>query len=430
MTIGVSAPRPDRQPEIGVLTAAAPATTVADPYAPERDAWTILAAIDGLGPVAFTALLTRYRTGVAVLRAACEPGGVRRLMRTPPRERGPGERVRAPVTEDLAEAIANAAMSGARTLERVQAAGLRVVTMEEPAYPGRLAAIAMPPHVLFVRGSIASLSPDHAVAVVGTRRPTMYGRRTAGRIAAALATASATVVSGLAYGIDGTAHEAAIRAGGLTVAVIGGGHDVLSPRAHTRLASAIVDDGGALISEYAPHVEPTIGTFPRRNRIISGLSEATVVVEAPLRSGALITASWSLEQGRDCFIVPGPIESAASVGCLAFLREWPEAASIVVSVPQLIVDLGLADAGSSAAHGAVAAASLGELGEVEGGIARAVLHGCVTVDAIVAATGLPVASVLAALVMLERRGLIAGIQGRYRPAGTLIDGEAAVRRPA
>jgi DNA processing protein len=391
-----------------------------DHYAHERDAWTVLAAIDGLGPVAFTALLTRYGTGSAILRAAGEPDGPRRLASTPSREHLPGERVRAPVTDAVAAAIAAAADSADTTLERVRSAGLRVITMEEPAYPRRLAAIAMPPHVLFVRGSAAALSPERAVAVVGTRRPTTYGRRTAGRIATALAAAEATVVSGLAYGVDGAAHEATVRAGGQTIAVIGGGHAALSPRAHDRLAAAIVDARGAVISEYAPHVIPTVGTFPRRNRIISGLTDATVVVEAPARSGALITASWALEQGRECFIVPGPIDSAASAGVLGFLREWPDAARIVAGVPQLIADLGLVHCEDAMSHDGVVAATLQGLGEVESVIARAIVGGRVTVDEIVASSGLTVASVLAALVMLERRGLVAGVQGRYRPSGTLV----------
>ena len=393
-----------------------------DPYAPERDAWTVLAAIDGLGPVAFTALLTRYGTGSAILRAAAEPDGPRDLASTPPREHVPGERVRAPVTEAIAAAIATAADTADSTIERVRSAGLRVITMEEPAYPRRLAAIAMPPHVLFVRGSAAALSPERAVAVVGTRRPTTYGRSTAGRIAMALAAADATIVSGLAYGVDGAAHEATLGAGGTTVAVIGGGHAALSPRGHDRLAAAIVDGGGAVISEYAPDVIPTVGTFPRRNRIISGLTDATVVVEAPARSGALITASWALEQGRECFIVPGPIDSRASAGALAFLREWPDAARVVAGIPQLIADLGLVDREDAASNDAVAAATLQGMGEVESVIARAIVRGRVTVDEIAATSGLPVASVLAAIVMLERRGLVAGIQGRYRPAGTLLGG--------
>jgi DNA processing protein len=275
---------------------------------------------------------------------------------------------------------------------------------------------------------MAALSRQRAVAVVGTRHATTAGRTTAGRIAVALSACGVTVVSGLAFGIDGTAHEATLRAGGTTVAVIGGGHAVLSPAAHARLAAAIVAGGGAVISEHAPRTEPTKGTFPRRNRIISGLSQATVVVEAPARSGALITASWALEQGRECFLVPGPIDAPASAGCLAFLREWRDLAHIVAGIPQLIADLGFAtttrpaDTGPPAAADpdAVARATLQTIGETEAAVARQLLHGRVTVDEIVAAGGWPVATVLAALAMLERRGLAAGIHGRYRPAGALL----------
>jgi DNA processing protein len=154
------------------------------------------------------------------------------------------------------------------------------------------------------------------------------------------------------------------------------------------------------------------------------------VVEAPARSGALITASWALEQGRECFIVPGPIDSAASAGVLGFLREWPDAARIVAGVPQLIADLGLVHCEDAMSHDGVVAATLQGLGEVESVIARAIVGGRVTVDEIVASSGLTVASVLAALVMLERRGLVAGVQGRYRPSGTLVGadlGRDAVR---
>ena len=131
------------------------------------------------------------------------------------------------------------------------------------------------------------------------------------------------MVSGLAVGIDGAAHAAAVHAHGLTVAVIGSGHGALRPHAHSRLARSIVEAGGAIVSELGPDIRPSKGTFPRRNRIISGLADATVVVEAPARSGALITASWALEQGRECFLVPGSIDAPASAGCLAFLREFP-----------------------------------------------------------------------------------------------------------
>jgi DNA processing protein len=271
------------------------------------------------------------------------------------------------------------------------------------------------------------------VAVVGTRHATTAGRTTAGRIATSLAACGATVVSGLAYGIDGAAHEATVRAGGTTVAVIGGGHAVLSPSSHARLAAAIVASGGAVVSEHAPDVGPTKGTFPRRNRIISGMSDATVVVEAPARSGALITASWALEQGRECFLVPGPIDAPTSAGCLAFLREFPGIARVVAGVPELIADLGLTPLPADPpgplrrrASTALTNATLATLGHTEALVAHHLVAGRVTVDEIVAAADLPVATVLAALGMLERRGLAAGVHGRYRPAGPLL-GDGARR---
>ena len=177
----------------------------------------------------------------------------------------------------------------------------------------------------------AALDRARAVAIVGTRRPTdgrprdrradrgRRGRRSARRSCRALRS-----------GIDAAAHAAAVRAGAPTVAVIGGGHERLYPAAHRGLAGAIVDGGGAVVSEFSPDTFRRAGHFPRRNRIISGLADATVVVEAGARSGALTTAAWALEQGRGLFIVPGRLDDPAVAGCLAFLREggprpgsWP-----------------------------------------------------------------------------------------------------------
>ena len=394
----------------------------------EREAWTILAAIDGLGPVAFASLLARYGSGRAILAAAAEPGAVERLSATPPAG-GRDVRERQPVTPPLAVAIVAALDTGPALIGRLRDLDILAVTVEEPRYPARLAGIAMPPHVLFVRGDPDALGRDRSVAIVGTRRATTGGRTTAGRIASALVAAEATVVSGLAYGIDGAAHEATIRAGGVTVAVIGGGHARAIPRGHRRLADAIVRSGGAVVSELGPDVEPTRGTFPRRNRIISGLAAATVVVEAPARSGALLTASWALEQGRECFLVPGAIDAPASAGCLSFLRDWPELARLVAGVPQLIADLGYAD-GAGMATGLpdpAATAALGELGLAASRVAGALVAGRVTVDELVAVTDLPVASVLASLTLLERDGLAVGVHGRYRPAGPLLRAPAPSR---
>jgi DNA processing protein len=398
----------------------------------ERDAWTVLAGVRGLGPVGFGALLGRYGSGLAILREASSPGGPARIAATPLHDIADGfELAGSAARLALAEAIATAAQRAGATVARVRELGLKVVTMEDPVYPLRLAAVEMPPHVLYVLGDPSAMNARAAVAIVGTRRPTDSGRAIAARIAANLASAGASVVSGLAVGIDGAAHAAAVHAGGTTVAVIGSGHAVLHPQAHSRLAASIVAAGGAIVSELGPDVAPSKGTFPRRNRIISGLADATVVVEAPARSGALITASWALDQGRECFLVPGSIDAPASAGCLAFLREFPHDTRIVAGIPQLIDDLGLADHLTEPGVPSDAAATLADVGQAAGRLGRELLKGRSTVDELVAATGWPVASVLAGLTLLERRGLAIGVYGRFRPAGglALVDPAATGQRP-
>ena len=438
---------PDERPERGDAAAGTPGPGVergrtdADPdrspaTLAESDAWAVLAGVHGLGPVGFGVLLNRYGSGVAILSEASSPGGRARLVTTGVDEESSGRATRhRPITPAVGSGIADAAHGAGRTLARIRELGLTIVTVEDSRYPRRLGAIEMPPHLLFVLGDPAVLEARAAVAVVGTRRASDAGRAVASRLAAALVGVGATVVSGLAIGIDGAAHAAAVHAGGTTIAVIGSGHAALYPHAHDALASSIVAQGGAVVSELAPDVAPTKGTFPRRNRVISGLSDAVVVVEAPARSGALITASWALEQGRECFIVPGSIDAPASAGCLAFLREFPESARIVAGIPQLIDDLGLADHLARPGVTSDAAAALAEVGEAAGRLGCELLLGRATVDELVAATGWPVASVLAALTLLERRGLAVGVYGRFRPAGGLAGVDPATvrqrpRRPA
>jgi DNA processing protein len=407
---------------IGIGTRAdEPAASELDPYAAERDAWAVLASVHGLGPIGFAALLQCFGSARHVLVEASHQRAIERFVATPPADIGLRKR---PIDDDLARRIVVAAEAASRILAQLRSLDVRVVTVEEPTYPIRLAAIAMPPHVLYVRGPLDALSPARAVAVVGTRRATSTGRDIAARIATALVAAEATVVSGLAFGIDGAAHAATLRSDGTTVAVIGGGHALLGPAAHRRLAEAIVAHGGAIVSELAPEVEPTRGTFPQRNRIISGLTDATIVVEAPARSGALITASWALEQGRGCFLVPGPLDSRASAGTLAFLREFAPIAGLVTGIPQLIADLGLS-APRQPGRDALAMASLQQLGQTETLIASALLGGHATVDELVATTDLPIATVLAALTLLQRKGLASGAHGRYRPAGAMLGEQRA-----
>jgi DNA processing protein len=289
--------------------------------------------------------------------------------------------------------------------------------------------------VLFVRGDPAALAPGRSIAVVGTRRPTIAGRTTAARIASALAGVDAALVSGLAIGIDGAAHAATVAEGGTTIAVIAGGHRHLFPRAHQVLANAIVAGGGAVVSEHPPRTQPTKSMFPRRNRLISGLADAVVVVEAGSRSGALTTAAWALEQGRGCYLVPGAIDAPASAGCLAFLRECAGEARIVAGIPQLLEDLGIAKplrrlkarprAATTTPKRArprppSADALLKLLPRAARETASAVLRGHATPDELVAVTDMPIAAVLSALTILEMRGLVTGTYGRYHPAGPLV----------
>jgi len=383
----------------------------------ERDAWVVMASVDGLGPVAFGILLRRFGNGRSVLEAARRADGRRVLSDAA----DPADRVESVVAGRLVAAAHEADLIVGRAAEL----GLAVLTLEDERFPPRLLAIELPPHLLFIRGDAGALSRPHAVAIVGTRRPTEHGRRVAARVAAAVADAGATVVSGLAVGVDGAAHAAAVGAGGTTVAVLGSGHGRLFPRAHQRLAEGIVDGGGAVVSEFFPDVGPTKGTFPRRNRLISGLADATVVVEAPVRSGALITASWALEQGRECFLAPGPVDTPTSAGCLAFLREHWGAARIVAGIPELVDDLGLIGA---SAEGPRTVAHV-ELGSVERALADALADGASTTDELVRTVRQPVATVLGGITVLEMRGLVVSAYGRHRLAGRLAGaGPARLRR--
>jgi DNA processing protein len=401
----------------------------------DRDALAVLLSVDGLGPLTLGRLVDRLGSPAAILQLAAGPGGASTLLASS--RSAEGEWRRMPRT--VAAAIGVAADNRVRLLEDVRRSGLRVVARGDAEYPARLLTTEIPPAALFVRGSLASLAAEHVVAVVGTRRPSPAGRRIASRIATALARAGATVVSGLAVGVDGSAHAACVTENVPTVAFIGGGHARLFPRAHDRLADAIVEGGGAVVSEYAPSVAPTRGTFPQRNRLISGSADAVVVVEAGARSGALVTASWALEQGRECFLVPGSIDAPTSAGCNGFLRDWHGLARIVSGVPQLLDDLGLL--AEAALPGAPLAAALEPDGRGVGrkstvrlpsaravlsgrdaaqvAVAEALIHGAVTADELVAVTRLSIGAVLGALTRLEAAGLARPIHGRYEPIGSL-----------
>lgn len=207
-----------------------------------------------------------------------------------------------------------------RILADCQRLDIRLLTLSDAAYPGRLKNIYDPPALLYCKGRLPLLDDLLCVAVVGTRDCTPYGVACAEKLGFGLASGGAAVVSGLAKGIDAAAIRGALRAGGVTVGVVGNGLDVYYPH-ESRYLYEDVASAGILLSEYPPGTEPASGHFPVRNRIISGLSLAALVVEAPEKSGALITAATALEQGRDVFAVPGPIDAPASAGCNCLIRD-------------------------------------------------------------------------------------------------------------
>ncbi len=221
-------------------------------------------------------------------------------------------------------------------LERVRAAGVGVLTWHDPAYPRLLREIDDLPPVLYVQGELAD-DDQRSVTVVGTRTPTSYGKEVAHHLAGDLAEAGVTVVSGLARGIDGVAHRAALEAGGRTIGVLGSGLDVPYPPEHAGLMRQIAEQG-AVISEYPLGTQPEARHFPRRNRVLSGLSLGTLVVEAPERSGTLSTIRSALEQNREVFCVPGSIYSPASAVTNRLIQEG---AKLVMEAEDILEELNL-----------------------------------------------------------------------------------------
>lgn len=207
------------------------------------------------------------------------------------------------------------------TLAKVEALGAWVCTLDDERYPPLLKEIHDAPPLLYVRGN---LLPDdnHALAMVGTRKASTYGKKVAARIALAMAQAGVTVISGLARGLDRIAHETSLRSGGRTLAVLGNGIDHVYPSENRALADEIVHSGqGALLTEYAPGTPPNKQHFPARNRIISGLALGVLVIEAPANSGALLTANFAAEQGREVFAIPGNVSSPNSVGTNRLIQD-------------------------------------------------------------------------------------------------------------
>lgn len=285
--------------------------------------------------------------------------------------------------------------------QQIQARGIKVVISEEVEYPVRLKEIELPPPVLYVQGDLQA-EDEWAVAIVGTRRLTAYGRQVTTEIASMLARSGVSVVSGLARGIDGVAHKAALEAGGRTLAVMGSGVDRIYPPEHRKLAGEI-SRSGALISDYAPGTPPDGLNFPPRNRIIAGLSLAVVVVEAGESSGALITAKFAADQGREVFAVPGSITAPQSQGTNKLIQQG---ASPLLDPAEVLEALNL-----RRVHQYQAARKTLPADETELRLLNMLSQVPMHVDEISNQTDLPIEIVSATLTMLELKGLARQVGG-------------------
>lgn len=295
-----------------------------------------------------------------------------------------------------------------RELAMCRKHGVQLITRASLIYPDKLHEIHDPPGVLFMRGGLLP-SDNLAVAIVGTRHATHYGLDQAEKLASGLARAGFTIVSGLARGIDAAAHRAAVAAGGRTIGVLGSGVLNIYPPEHEELSEQVIAHG-ALLSESPPQCPPMAGAFPQRNRIVTGMSVGVVVVEAALRSGALISARHAMEQGRDVFAVPGRVDSRTSRGCHQLLRDG---AKLVESVDDILEELGPLPnpVPRSDGQGEVHHPAELQLNDQEQAVLQAIGKEPTSIDHIVAASGLQVQRVLATISVLEMRKLVRRLSG-------------------
>ena len=347
--------------------------------------WVGFNLVKGIGSVRFKALLDFFGSpalawqapGDALLNAGLSPKIIENL-----------QKIRSQVSLE-------------QVWNRIAAQGIEVLTWDDPSYPTMLKEIDQPPPVLYMRGSLQP-TDEWAVAVVGTRRITPYGRQVAEEVASALAQSGITVVSGLAIGVDTFAHQAAIKAGGRTLAVLGSGVDVIYPNSNRRLADEIITQG-ALLSDYAPGTGPEASNFPPRNRIISGLARAVVVVEAGETSGALITASFANEQGRDVFAVPGSIYGPQSKGTNRLIQQG---AAPLLSPQDVLEAINVTMIVEHKAARVVLPSD-----PLEAALHKILSAEPMHVDDILQKSNLPIEKVSATLTMMELKGMVRQVGG-------------------
>jgi DNA processing protein len=342
--------------------------------------WVALNRIAGLGRVRYSLLESHFESLEAAWLA--QPAELKAA--------GLDGRVAARIVSERANVSPDSEM------ERLARHNITALTWHNEAYPQRLKEIHDPPPVLYVRGELGD-AIEWSVAVVGTRRPTAYGRQAAEELSYALAANSICVVSGLARGVDAIAHRAALDAGGRTVAVLACGLDIVYPPEHAKLALEIAERG-ALVSDYPPGTQPRGDYFPRRNRIMSGLSLGVLVVEGDVKSGAMITARLAIEQNREVFAVPGSIFSPQSRGTNGLIKDG---AKTVLKVEDVLEELNLTMVPQQMELKEIVPTT-----DTEASLIRHISRDPVHIDDVCRGSGLPIATVSSVLAMLELKGLV------------------------
>ncbi|MGY3859144.1 DNA-processing protein DprA [Aeromonas intestinalis] len=352
--------------------------------------WLTLNAVSGIGPVTAARLLSRCHDDIAALFEGDD--GQLRAMGLDEHQlrqlRWPGPEVE-------------------EGLHWASQPDHHLICLDSPLYPSLLKQIPAAPLLLYCRGDLSALALPQ-LAMVGTRHPTYAGKDNAARLCTELVECGLAITSGLALGIDGVCHQQALAAGGTTLAVLGSGLDCLYPRRHQGLAEQILAQGGLLISELAPDKGPLAEHFPRRNRIISGLSLGTLVVEAAEQSGSLITARYALEQGREVFAVPGAPQNAQAAGCNRLIQQG---AKLVLAAADILEELPMLAAAVGAARPVPEASHNSELPYAD--LLDNVDYEATSVDTVAERSRLPVEQVLGRLVELELAGAVMAVAGGY-----------------
>ncbi len=347
--------------------------------------WVGFSKVAGIGPARLRALLDYYNDIAAAWQA--NPGELRAI--------GLDKRS----VESLVKVRGELNLEA--ELDKLEKLKVTACTWDSPDYPRLLKEIADPPPILYVRGSLTP-ADEWAVAVVGTREASPYGKECTHLLVNGLASNGVTVVSGLAYGIDAEAHQTALNAGGRTLAVMGCGVDIIYPADNRKLGQAIIENG-ALISEYPLGTNPESGNFPRRNRIISGLSLGVLFVEGTIQSGARITTDYALEQGREVFAVPGSILRRSGSGANYLIQNG---AKLVTQVNDILEELNLTMVAQHTEARAIIPSN-----ETEAKLLKQLSAEPTHVDELGQITGLPAAELAGTLTMMELKGMVRQVGG-------------------